>query len=66
MNSSCSRCTKCKKKILIVSECSCGKQFCLSCRHPEDHECTFNHKQKAIDELIKQNPVIIGEKVSKI
>ena len=66
MNSSCLRCTNCKKKILIVTECSCTKQFCLECRHPEDHNCEFNHKQKAIEQLVKQNPIVVGQKISKI
>jgi predicted nucleic acid binding AN1-type Zn finger protein len=66
MKSSCLQCAKCKKNILIVSECSCKKQFCLACRHPEDHNCDFDHKQKAIEQLVKQNPMIIGEKISKI
>lgn len=49
-----------------MNDCSCMKQFCLKCRHPEDHGCTFDHKQKAIDQLTKQNPVVVGEKISKI
>jgi len=47
-------------------ECSCTQKFCLKCRHPEDHICSFNFKEKGIAELVKNNPIIVGEKVVKI
>jgi len=47
-------------------ECSCSKKFCLKCRHPEDHICSFNFKEKGITELVKNNPIVVGEKVVKI
>lgn len=49
-----------------MNECACKNTFCLKCRHPEDHECTFNFKKKGIDDLTKANPLVVGEKVSKI
>lgn len=60
------KCTKCRKTSLILTDCLCKKQFCLKCRHPEDHECSFNYKQKGIEDLTKNNPTVIAEKVSKI
>ena len=60
------KCTKCKKSTLILTECSCTNHYCLKCRHPEDHECSFDFKQKGINELVKNNPIVVGEKISKI
>ena len=60
------KCYHCKKKSHILMECSCTQKFCLKCRHPEDHICSFNFKEKGIAELVKNNPIIVGEKVVKI
>lgn len=60
------KCAKCKKTTLILTDCSCSKQFCLKCRHPEEHECSFDFKQKGFEELTKNNPVIVGKKINKI
>ncbi len=60
------KCAKCKKSSLILTNCLCTKQFCLKCRYPEDHQCTFNHKEKGMNDLIKNNPIVAGEKISKI
>lgn len=65
-NQSSTRCSRCKKKSHILTECLCSHKFCLKCRHPEDHTCSFNFKEKGITELIKNNPVIVGEKITKI
>lgn len=60
------RCFLCKKKSLIILNCLCKHKFCLNCRFPEDHKCSFNFKEKGITELTKNNPIISGEKISKI
>lgn len=60
------RCSKCKKKSHILVNCSCTKSFCMSCRFPEDHECNVDYKEQGKSKLLKENPVIVAEKVLKI
>ena len=60
------RCSNCRKKTIVLTECPCKKHFCLKCRYPEEHECTFDYKQKAVNELVKNNPIVVAEKISKI
>ena len=41
------KCHTCNKKLpLMPIICKCGFNFCCSHRHPEDHQCTFNHKNE--------------------
>lgn len=60
------KCLTCKKKCLFLISCQCGNNFCLSCRYPEKHNCTYNFKEKCSVELVKNNPKITGEKINKI
>ena len=61
-----SRCLGCKKKSLILVSCKCSEQFCLNCRQPEDHNCKFDYSEFWKQKLTKENPSVVGEKVSKI
>lgn len=60
------RCYACKKKKMTVYTCTCRQYFCMKCRMPEDHNCTFDHKQayKALLEL--KNPKVVAAKVDSI
>jgi hypothetical protein len=60
------RCLKCRRKVLFLVDCHCGNHYCLECRYPEKHECTFDFKKQGAIELIKNNPVVTREKISKI
>lgn len=40
--------------------------ICLTCRAPEDHSCSFDHKEEFKVKLTKDNPLIVNEKVAKI
>lgn len=60
------KCFHCKKKSYITMNCSCTKVFCMKCRLPEVHECTTDYKEKAKERLVKENPIVVGEKVIKI
>lgn len=60
------RCSKCKKKSLILVGCQCGKNTCLDCRYPEKHDCQYNFKEQGAKTIEKNNPVVAGEKISKI
>ena len=62
-----SRCWKCQKKVgLLGFECSCKYVFCSKCRHAESHQCSFNYMKSGKDMLIKQNPVVIADKMEYI
>lgn len=59
-------CAKCKKKTLMEYKCPCKKIFCIKCRLPEQHNCDFDFFKENRNRLLKDNPVIVGEKVDKI
>lgn len=61
-----SRCHSCRKKSIILTKCSCESNFCLSCRYPDVHKCTFDFKEQAKKYLQKNNPLVAGEKMEKI
>jgi len=49
-----SRCCadSCKTKLGMMDfSCGCGGKYCLKHRLPEEHECTFSHKEKALQIL---------------
>jgi len=61
------RCLKCKKKLGVMPfNCKCGNLFCSGCRHPESHECTFDFKTEAKEQLERQNPIIKFNKINPI
>lgn len=61
------RCYLCNKKLTLMPIiCKCGLKFCSSHRHPEDHQCTFDHKREQQNLLRDKNPQIISKKINKI
>lgn len=60
------RCAKCKKKIIYEYKCPCEGSFCIKCRVPELHECTFDFYNEHKKRVEKENPVVNGEKIDKI
>lgn len=65
-NTSHTRCKQCRKKTLMIAECKCNYTFCLKCRMPEYHNCTFNFKEQGDQQLKNQMPIIVGKKIDKI
>ncbi|AYV76012.1 MAG: zinc finger A20 and AN1 domain-containing stress-associated protein 6-like protein [Terrestrivirus sp.] len=58
------KCYQCNKKVgLLNFVCKCAGSFCSSHRHPESHNCTYDHKADGIEKLIKNNPVIVADKM---
>lgn len=47
-------------------ECRCGGLYCSLHRYSDKHECTFNYKEMAQEQIRKNNPVVVGEKIQKI
>jgi len=57
----------CRKKIGLTGfECRCGSVFCSIHRYSDAHECTFDYKALARDQLNAANPVISPAKMDKI
>ena len=60
------KCTKCAKRQKLVMPCtSCKNKFCSMCIQLEVHACSEMSARKNLEreKLIKQNPVVIAQKV---
>ncbi|GIX84868.1 AN1-type zinc finger protein 6 [Caerostris darwini] len=61
------RCHICKKKVGLTGfPCRCSGLFCSVHRYSNEHNCTFDYKQLGAQEIRKNNPLVVGEKVKKI
>ena len=66
------KCSFCKKKIkgiyaLTVLECRCKcGQLCKKCYPPDKHNCTFDMKAYHQQILLKKNPQVLPQKITKI
>jgi len=60
------KCALCKKNKLITTLCKCELNFCLECRMPETHNCSFDYKNEQRQYLTKNNPLVIAEKIECI
>ncbi|KAM7272640.1 hypothetical protein ACFE04_027303 [Oxalis oulophora] len=58
------RCQCCNKKLGLTGfKCRCGQLFCGSHRYPKEHSCSFDFKEADRQILVKQNPLIKGDKL---
>lgn len=61
------RCANCNRSMGIMKfKCRCDNNYCGKCRLPETHNCIFDYKEYHKKDLIKNNPIVIGEKIIKI
>jgi len=61
------RCTKCKVNVGVIGfPCRCGGTFCSTHRYANEHNCSFDYREHGAEEIRKNNPQVIGEKVTKI
>lgn len=61
------RCVTCRKKVGLTGfECRCGGLFCAIHRYSDKHECTFDYREHGANEIRRNNPVVVGEKIQKI
>eukprot|EP00794_Sanderia_malayensis_P019485 gene19485-21409_t len=61
------RCYVCRKKVGLTGfQCRCSGLFCGIHRYSDKHNCSFDYKADGREQIAKQNPVIVGEKVKKI
>lgn len=61
------RCNVCRKKVGLTGfECRCGGLFCAVHRYSDKHDCTFDYREHGAQEIRRNNPVVVGEKIQKI
>lgn len=65
LNNRCFFCNK-KLKLHLIYSCKCNNIFCSKHRYYHTHNCIYDNKQKQIDNLKNNNPLIIHEKLIKI
>lgn len=47
-------------------ECRCGGLYCSVHRYSDMHNCSFDYREMGAQEIRRNNPVVVGEKVQKI
>ncbi|XP_046982551.1 zinc finger A20 and AN1 domain-containing stress-associated protein 9-like [Schistocerca americana] len=61
------RCAVCNRKVGLTGFlCRCGGLFCAVHRYSDKHQCTFDYREMGAEEIRRNNPVVVGEKVKKI
>lgn len=61
------RCSVCKVKLGVIGfPCRCGEIFCSVHRYANEHACSFDYREHGQEEIRKNNPQIVGEKIQKI
>ncbi|MCO5609573.1 hypothetical protein L7F22_063803 [Adiantum nelumboides] len=61
------RCLACRKRVGLTGfKCRCGDVFCSSHRYSDQHQCPFDYKAVARQAIAARNPVVKGDKVTKL
>ncbi|GBP87807.1 AN1-type zinc finger protein 5 [Eumeta japonica] len=61
------RCAVCRKKVGLTGfECRCGGLFCAVHRYSDKHECSFDYRELGAQEIRRNNPVVVSQKIPKI
>nr|CAI5818027.1 unnamed protein product [Callosobruchus analis]CAI5848481.1 unnamed protein product [Callosobruchus analis] len=61
------RCASCRKKVGLTGfECRCGGLYCAVHRYSDKHQCQFDYRELGAQEIRRNNPVVVGEKIQKI
>lgn len=61
------KCGVCKKKVGLTGfTCRCDGLFCSIHRYSDKHECSYDYKELGAEEIRKNNPVVVSQKVNKI
>ena len=47
-------------------DCRCGGLYCWEHRYSDKHNCKFDYKELGQDQIRKNNPIVVGEKIQKI
>lgn len=57
---------ECEYNIIAGFPCRCGGIFCSVHRYANEHSCSFDYREHGQEEIRKNNPQVIGEKIKKI
>lgn len=61
------RCHMCKKKVGLTGfTCRCGGLYCGEHRYDQAHDCSFDYKTMEREEIRKNNPVVVSDKIQRI
>uniref|UniRef100_A0A0N5ARD4 AN1-type domain-containing protein n=1 Tax=Syphacia muris TaxID=451379 RepID=A0A0N5ARD4_9BILA len=61
------RCHVCKKRVGLTGfVCRCGGLYCSEHRYDKAHNCSFDYKTSEREQLRKNNPVIVSEKIQRL
>ncbi|CAB3235425.1 unnamed protein product [Arctia plantaginis] len=61
------RCAVCRKKVGLTGfECRCGGLFCAVHRYSDKHDCSFDYRELGAQEIRRNNPVVVSQKIHKI
>lgn len=61
------RCHVCKKRVGLTGfTCRCGGLYCGEHRYDQAHDCTFDYKTMEREEIRKNNPVVVSDKIARI
>lgn len=61
------KCAKCRANVGVIAfPCRCGGIYCGTHRYASEHSCNFDYKEHGAEEIRKNNPQVIGEKLQKI
>lgn len=61
------RCQMCKKRVGLTGfTCRCGGLYCGEHRYDSAHDCDFDYKTMEREEIRKNNPVIVSDKIQRI
>uniref|UniRef100_A0A0E0D836 AN1-type domain-containing protein n=1 Tax=Oryza meridionalis TaxID=40149 RepID=A0A0E0D836_9ORYZ len=59
------RCATCRKKVGLTGfKCRCGGNFCGGHRHADAHSCGFDYKSAGKEQIAKQNPLVVADKLA--
>ncbi|XP_035213090.1 transcriptional regulator ATRX homolog [Stegodyphus dumicola] len=61
------KCLVCRKRLgLVPIQCRCGGLYCSIHRYDREHNCTFDYKAMGAEEIRRNNPLVIAEKIHKL
>jgi hypothetical protein len=46
--------------------CRCGGMYCGEHRYTDGHSCSFDYKTMEREELRKNNPVVVSDKIQRL
>ena len=61
------RCASCKKKVGLTGfSCRCGGLYCSLHRYSDCHHCTYDYLSLGREEVARNNPLVVADKVAKL